>query len=38
MNRFEYDQLILGSDETIVAKHKGIKLYDGDHKVNKRML
>lgn len=38
MNRFEYDQLILGADETIVAKHKGIKLYDGDHKVIKTKL
>lgn len=33
MNRFEYARSVPNVDETIVAKCKGIKLYNGDLKV-----
>lgn len=35
MNRFEYVQAILRDDESFVAKHKNMKLYNGDQRVNK---
>lgn len=33
MNRFEYMHAIMRDDETFVAKHKNMKLYNGDQKV-----
>lgn len=35
MNRFEYARSVASVDETIVAKCKGIKLYNGDQKVDR---
>lgn len=33
MDRFEYAEPILAHGETYVTREKGVKLYDGDEKV-----